>query len=74
MKYPARQVGDHRVDFLVKKLVVMDSREAGEMADVFFTIVRSFLKAARLNAGFLLNSVTMPLTIRRVFREDIARA
>ena len=71
--YRDRALGEHRLDFLVAGIVVVELKAVRELEKIFFTIVRSYLKATRLEAGLILNFAAMPLTIKRVGREDAAR-
>ena len=71
--YRDRLIGDHRLDFLVAGSVVVELKAVRELEKIFFSIVRSYLKATRLDAGLLLNFAAMPLTIKRVGREEAAR-
>ena len=61
--YRDHQIGEHRLDFVVELKAV----EALEK--VHFAIVRSYLKAAGLSDGLILNFSSMPLTAKRVRRE-----
>jgi GxxExxY protein len=71
--YRGRALGEHRLDFLVAGIVVVELKAVRELEKIFFIIVRSYLKATRLEAGLILNFAAMPLTIKRVGREDAAR-
>jgi GxxExxY protein len=67
--YRDHQIGEHRLDFLVERKIVVELK-AVEMVDkVHFAIVRSYLKAAGLSDGLILNFSSMPLTVKRVRRE-----
>jgi len=59
-------VGEHRLDLLVENLIVVELKAISELEDIHFAIVRSYLKAAGLEHGLLLNFATMPLTVKRV--------
>ncbi len=67
--YSGQPVGEHRLDLLVDKLIVVELKAVSELPDVFFARTRSYLKALDLNHGLILNFATMPLTIKRVHRE-----
>ncbi|MCL4787804.1 MAG: GxxExxY protein [Verrucomicrobia bacterium] len=69
--YRNRQVGEHRLDFLVEKLVVVELKAVIALEKVFFVIVRSYLKATNLESGLLFNFAAMPLTIKRIGPEDL---
>ncbi|HLX94206.1 MAG TPA: GxxExxY protein [Verrucomicrobiae bacterium] len=59
-------VGEHRLDLLVEDLIVVELKAISNLEDIHFSIVRSYLKAAGLEHGLLLNFATMPLTVKRV--------
>lgn len=61
--YRDHQIGEHRLDFVVELKAVE------ELEKVHFAIVRSYLKAAGLSDGLILNFSSMPLTVKRVRRE-----
>ncbi|MDP9292176.1 MAG: GxxExxY protein [Verrucomicrobiota bacterium] len=72
--YKDHQVGEHRLDFLVENLIVVELKAIGALEDIHFAIGRSYLKAANLEDGLLLNFASVPLTIKRFGRELTARA
>jgi len=59
-------VGEHRLDLLVEDMIIVELKAISALEDVHFAIVRSYLKAAGLEHGLLLNFATMPLTVKRV--------
>jgi len=67
--YRGAHIGEHRLDFLVDDCFVLELKAVKALDDVHFAIVRSYLKATHLDHGLILNFSTMPLTIKRVFRE-----
>jgi GxxExxY protein len=67
--YKDHQIGEHRLDFLVDELIVVELKAVATLEDIHFAIGRSYLKAIGLNDGLLLNFATAPLTIRRFCRE-----
>ena len=71
--YRGKSVGEHRLDFLVEGCVVVELKAIQSLDDIHFAIVRWYLKAVNLHSGLLLNFATMPLTVKRVGREDAAR-
>jgi GxxExxY protein len=71
--YRDRVLGEHRLDFLVARKVVVELKAIQALERIHFSIVRSYLKATQVRSGLLLNFATMPLTVKRVGREDIAR-
>ena len=67
--YRDHQIGEHRLDFVVEGKIVVDLKAIEALENVHFAIVRSYLKAAGLSDGLLLNFSSMPLTVKRVRRE-----
>lgn len=71
--YHGQPVGEHRLDLLVADCLIVENKALRELDDVFFVVVRSYMKATGLRHALLLNFGTMPLTIKRVGPEEIAR-
>ncbi len=67
--YKDHQIGEHRLDFLVEDLIVVESKAIRALEDIHFAIGRSYLKATGLQDGLVLNFATAPLTIKRFCRE-----
>jgi GxxExxY protein len=67
--YRDHQVGEHRLDFLVQRKIVVELKAIRQLEDIHFAIGRSYLKAANLNDGLLFNFATAPLTTKRFCRE-----
>ena len=67
--YKDPQIGEHRLDFLVEDLIVVELKAIQALEDIHFAVGRSYLKAIGLQDGLLLNFATSPLTIRRFCRE-----
>jgi GxxExxY protein len=67
--YRDHQVGEHRLDFVVEGKIVVELKAVEALEKVHFAIVRSYLKAAGLSDGLILNFSSMPLTVKRVRRE-----
>jgi GxxExxY protein len=74
IEYRGRAIGEHRLDFLVAGKVIVELKALQTLEDIHFAIVRSYLKATRLQSALLLNFASMPLTIKRVGREQTGRA
>lgn len=66
VRYRAQLVGKHRLDFLVFDEIVVELKAISELQDVHFTMVRSYLRAARKEHGLLLNFSLLTLDPRRV--------
>ena len=67
--YREHLIGEHRLDFLVERRVVLELKAISALEDIHFAIVRSYLKAANLDDALLLNLATARLTVKRVGRE-----
>src|SRR4030095_7180820 len=61
--YKDHQIGEHRMDFLVGGKIIVEWKAISALEDIHFAIGRSYLKAANLEDGLLLNFATLPLTI-----------
>ena len=67
--YREKTVGEHRLDLLVSNSVVVELKAIKNLESIHFAIVRSYMKATKVQSGLLLNFAAMPLTIKRVARE-----
>ena len=56
----------HRLDLLVEKKIIVELKAVKELTDIHFAQLRSYLKAAGLRVGLLLNFAKPTLEIRRV--------
>ncbi len=70
--YKDHQIGEHRLDFVVENLIVVELKAIRALDDIHFAIGRSYLKATNLQDCLLLNFATAPLTIKRFGRERTA--
>ena len=70
--YRDHQIGEHRLDFLVEGKIVVEPKAISQLEDIHFAIGRSYLKATNLHDGLLFNFATMPLTVKRFCREQLA--
>lgn len=68
--YKDHQIGEHRLDFLVEKTLVVELKATAKLEDIHFAIGRSYLKATSLEDGLLFNFAAAPLTIKRFCREQ----
>ena len=57
--YKDHQIGEHRLDFLVEDLIVVELKAIRALEDIHFAIGRSYLKATGLQDGLLLNFATL---------------
>ena len=70
LTYREISIGEHRLDLLVENEIVVELKAISNLEGIHFAIVRSYLKAAKLEHGLLLNFATMPLTIKRVIHQN----
>ncbi|NLI78836.1 MAG: GxxExxY protein [Candidatus Riflebacteria bacterium] len=64
--YQGVQVGLHRLDLVVGNEVVVELKTVEDLAGRFYAQVRSYLKAANLQVGLLVNFSGMKIDVRRV--------
>ena len=67
--YREHLIGEHRLDFLVEQKGILELKAISALEDIYFAIVRSYLKAANLDDALLLNFASTRLTVKRVGRE-----
>jgi GxxExxY protein len=72
--YRGQPIGEHRVDLLVERTLLVELKATAALEKVHFAILRSYLKALGLSDALLLNFATTRLTIKRVGREFHSRA
>jgi GxxExxY protein len=63
------QVGIHRLDLLVEHEIVVELKTLVEFEPIHYSIVRSYLRAARRKHGLMLNFAKPVLEIKRVICE-----
>src|SRR5688500_14200611 len=63
--YEGVQIGLHRLDLLVERLIVVELKAVRIVEDVHFAVVKSYLRAARLEHGLILNFARTKLDARR---------
>ena len=64
--YRAYLVGTHRLDLFVENRIVVELKTISEFKDIYFSIVRSHLKATGVKHGLLLNFAKLTLKMKRV--------
>jgi GxxExxY protein len=64
--YRDLEVGLHKLDLLVENLIVVELKAVKEVNDTHFAVVRSYLRAAGLDHGLILNFAKPTLEIKRV--------
>lgn len=71
--YRGQPIGEHRVDLLIDRAVVVELKATSALENIHFAILRSYLKALGLSDGVLFNFASTRLTIKRVGREFHSR-
>ena len=67
--YRERPIVQHRLDLFVDGRVVVENKAIRDIDPIHLSIVRSYMKAVNVVSGLLFNFATMPLTVRRAYRE-----
>ncbi len=67
--YHGQRVGEHRLDLLVEKELVVELKARAAFEDVHFAITRSYLRATKLQRALLLNFAAPTLQVKRVGAE-----
>lgn len=68
--YKDHQIGEHRLDFLVERTLVVELKATSQLEDIHFAVGRSYLKATNLDDGLLFNFAAAPLAIKRLCRQQ----
>jgi len=55
LKYKAKEIGIHRVDFLVEDEVILELKASEEISRIYFVQVLTYLKASEKRVGLLIN-------------------
>ncbi|MBM4319364.1 MAG: GxxExxY protein [Deltaproteobacteria bacterium] len=66
VRYRGVAVGEHRLDLLVEKTIVVELKAVKQLEDVHFAVVRSYLHALSLQHGLLINFNAVTLQVKRV--------
>ena len=67
--FHGKPVGEHRLDLLVAGEVVVELKAIKAIEDVHYAILRSYLRAAGLARGLLLNFASPTLQVKRIGAE-----
>jgi GxxExxY protein len=59
-------VGRARVDLVIARKIILELKAVDQLHDVHFVQLRSYLRAAHLHLGLLVNFNSSTLTVRRV--------
>lgn len=71
--YRGKLISEQRLDLVVEHLIIVELKAINALENIHFAVLRSYLKAAGLNHGLLLNFASVTLTVKRVGRELNAR-
>ncbi len=66
IEYLGEQIGSHRIDMIVENEIIVELKAVKQLLDIHFAQLLSYLKAANLRVGLLLNFAKPTLEIRRV--------
>ena len=66
VSYRGHFVGDHRLDFLVDRQLVVELKTVENLNKEHYAQVRAYLKAAGQKIGLLVNFAIFPVDVRRV--------
>lgn len=72
--YRDEKAGEHRLDLLVESKVIVELKAVKDFEPIFFAILRSYLNAAKLQTGLLINFNAIPLAVKRVGPEYFGRS
>ncbi len=64
--FEGQEVGVHRLDLLVEGQIVVELKAVKALEDVHFAQLKSYLKAAHVHIGLLLNFNAPTLIVKRV--------
>jgi GxxExxY protein len=66
IEYLGEKIGLHRVDMIDENEIIVELKAMKELTDIYFAQLLSYLKAANLKVGLLINFSKPTLEIRRV--------
>ena len=64
--YDGKPVGEHRLDYLIERRVVLELKACKNIDDVHLAVARSYLKATHLPLALVVNFAKPTVEIRRV--------
>ena len=71
--YRDKLICEHRLDLVLDGLIIVELKAISAIENIHFAVLRSYLKAAELDHGLLMNFASVSLTVKRVGREQNAR-
>lgn len=69
VKYKGGEVGQHRLDLLVEDTIIVELKAVKDIEDIYFAVVKSYLKALGKNHGLIINFAKTKLEAKRVIYE-----
>ena len=66
VEYDGFEVGKHRLDLFVEGTIVVELKAIKDLEDIHFAIAKSYLRAAGVKHGLLLNFAKTTLEAKRV--------
>ncbi|MBC7366339.1 MAG: GxxExxY protein [Undibacterium sp.] len=66
ISYRGNEIGQHRLDIVVEKVLLVELKAVRAIEDIFFAVGRSQMRAAGIPDGLILNFAAMPLAIKRI--------
>lgn len=69
IKYDGFEIGRHRLDIIVDDTIVVELKAVRNIEDVYFSIVKSYLKALEKEHGLIINFSKPVLEIKRVIHK-----
>jgi GxxExxY protein len=67
--YKNKEVGLHRFDILIDNKIIIELKAISKITDIHRAQIMSYLKAARLNVGLIINFAKDIIEIKRVVKE-----
>ncbi len=64
--YEGRPVGNHRLDLVVEKRIVVELKAVEDLSQAHYAQLRSYLRASELQTGLLINFAKEKADFRRV--------
>ena len=69
IRFRGEKAGECRLDLFVDGSVVVELKAVKAIEPIFYAIVRSYLNAAKVQTGLLINFNAVPLAVKRIGRE-----
>lgn len=66
VRYKGREVGKHRLDFVIDGKIILELKAVSDLTDVFRKQTTSYLKATGLKLGILINFSTPSVDYERI--------